>query len=68
MTKFFVSHSTNDPEIVECFNEQFLRLALGIPKRTDILYFRSRYSSYRRESINDEILENLQNSEVVIFF
>ncbi|MGK9391311.1 toll/interleukin-1 receptor domain-containing protein [Bacillus sp. 8A6] len=66
MTKFFVSHSTNDPEIVECFNEQFLRLALGIPKEQ--IYCTSVQGTLHiGEHFNDEILENLQNSEVVIF-
>ncbi|MES5395654.1 TIR domain-containing protein [Bacillus amyloliquefaciens] len=66
MAKFFVSHSIQDHEVVNKFNENFLRLALGVQPE-EIFCTSDRGTLQIGGNFNDDILENLKESEVVIF-
>lgn len=66
MVKFFLSHSTKDTEIVESFNEQFLRLALDASP-DDVYCTSVKGTLPTGEYFTEEILQNLMDAEVVIF-
>ncbi|MEC1530468.1 toll/interleukin-1 receptor domain-containing protein [Bacillus haynesii] len=66
MAKFFISHSAEDPEIVNAFNDELLRLALGVPKE-EIFCTSDRGTLEIGRNFNDDIRENLKESECVIF-
>lgn len=66
MAKFFVSHSIQDHDIVNSFNETFLRLALGVQKE-EIFCTSDKGTLQIGGNFNEDILENLKESEVVVF-